>query len=517
MVQSRAKRLTRMPSAQHGKLRRVQTGFDRNKYLTMQAENIAQRRAQFGGKLYLEFGGKLFDDMHAARVLPGFTPDNKIEMLEEMSDDVEVVIVVSARDLAGNKQRADLGIPYEADVLRLIDGFRGRGLLVGSVVITQTTEDNTHARAFRRKLEKLGLKVYRHYPIKGYPNDVRHIVSDAGFGRNDYIETERDVVVVTAPGPGSGKMATCLSQLYHDHKRGITSGYAKYETFPIWNVPLDHPVNIAYEAATADLDDVNMIDPFHLAAYGEQCVNYNRDVEVFPVLNQLFEELLGESPYKSPTDMGVNMVGFCISDDEVCREASKQEVIRRWYKAAVHERAEMLEPDVSERIALLMSQLGIAQADRPVVEPANALSKRTKGPAAAIELPDGTIVTGKTSALLGASSAMLMNALKALAGIRDATQLLSPESIEPIQRLKTEILGSHNPRLHTDEVLIALAVSANADENARRALAELPSLRGCDVHTTVILGSVDEGIFRQLGIHVTSEPVYQSSKLYRKR
>ncbi|NLE97907.1 MAG: DUF1846 domain-containing protein, partial [Propionibacterium sp.] len=430
----------------------MQQGFDRVQYLAMQSEHIAARRAQFGGKLYLEFGGKLFDDMHASRVLPGFTPDNKIEMLETMREDVEVVLAISGKDIAHNKQRADFGISYEADVLRLIDGFRSRDLHVGSVVVTQVTDDNSQARAFRRKLERLGLKVYRHNPIKGYPNDVKHIVSDAGFGRNEYIETERSVVVVTGPGPGSGKMATCLSQLYHDHQRGIRSGYAKYETFPIWNLPLDHPVNIAYEAATADLGDVNMIDPYHLAAYGEQVVNYNRDVEVFPVLNQLFETLIGESPYKSPTDMGVNMVGFCISDEAACVRASEQEVIRRWFKSAVHERAEMLEPDASERIALLMSQLGITQADRPVVGPANAVEKRTKAPAAAIELPGGEVVTGKTSALLGASSAMLINALKTLANIDDRIQLLSPDSIEPIQQLKTGILGSENPRLHTDEV-----------------------------------------------------------------
>ena len=495
----------------------VQLGFDREKYLAMQSEHIEARRAQFGGKLYLEFGGKLFDDMHASRVLPGFTPDNKIEMLETMRDDVEVVIAVNAKDIATKKQRADLGIPYEEDVLRLIDAFRERGLFVGSVVITQTTEDNAPARAFRRKLERLGLRVYRHYPIKGYPHDVKHIVSESGLGRNDYIETEHDVVVVTAPGPGSGKMATCLSQLYHDHQRGITSGYAKYETLPIWNLALDHPVNIAYEAATADLDDVNLIDPYHLAAYGEQCVNYNRDVEVFPVLNQLFESLLGESPYKSPTDMGVNMVGFCISDDEVCRRASKQEVIRRWYKAVVEEKAEALEPDASEKIALLMTQLGITVEDRPVVVAANNLAKKTKNPAAAMELPDGTVVTGKTSALLGASSAMLINALKALCDIDDDIDLLSPESIEPIQWLKTQVLGSQNPRLHTDEVLIALAVSAKSDPNAALAMEGLQQLRGCDVHESVILGPVDENIFRQLGIHVTTEPVYQTKKLYRKR
>ena len=495
-------------------MRRV--GFDREKYLALQSEHIEARRQQFGGKLYLEFGGKLFDDFHASRVLPGFTPDNKIRMLETMADDVEIVVVVSALDLARNKVRADLGISYEQDVLRLIDAFRAYGLYVGSVVIGQWADDNRVARAFRRKLERSGLRVYRHAPIKGYPHDVPHIVSEQGYGRNEYIETTRDVVVVTAPGPGSGKMATCLSQLYHDHRRGIGSGYAKFETFPIWNLPLDHPVNVAYEAATVDLDDVNMIDPFHLAAYGEQVVNYNRDVEVFPVLSLLFERLVGQSPYKSPTDMGVNMAGYCISDDEVCREASRQEVIRRYYKALVHEKRGELDPVMSERIALLMGQLGIVKEDRPVVGPALAVQARTKAPAAAVELPDGRIVTGKTSPLLGACSAMLLDALKAFAGIDPDVKLLSTETIEPIQTLKTEHLGSRNPRLHTDEVLIALAVSANSDENARRALAELHQLRGCDVHSTVILGSVDEGILRNLQVQVTSEPVYSSRRLYKK-
>ena len=495
-------------------MRRV--GFDREKYLALQSEHIEARRQQFGGKLYLEFGGKLFDDFHASRVLPGFTPDNKIRMLETMADDVEIVVVVSALDLARNKVRADLGISYEQDVLRLVDAFRAYGLYVGSVVIGQWADDNRVARAFRRKLERSGLRVYRHAPIKGYPHDVPHIVSEQGYGRNEYIETTRDVVVVTAPGPGSGKMATCLSQLYHDHRRGIGSGYAKFETFPIWNLPLDHPVNVAYEAATVDLDDVNMIDPFHLAAYGEQVVNYNRDVEVFPVLSLLFERLVGQSPYKSPTDMGVNMAGYCISDDEVCREASRQEVIRRYYKALVHEKRGELDPVMSERIALLMGQLGIVKEDRPVVGPALAVQARTKAPAAAVELPDGRIVTGKTSPLLGACSAMLLDALKAFAGIDPDVKLLSTETIEPIQTLKTEHLGSRNPRLHTDEVLIALAVSANSDENARRALAELHQLRGCDVHSTVILGSVDEGILRNLQVQVTSEPVYSSRRLYKK-
>ena len=492
-------------------------GFDRDQYLALQSEHIEARRQQFGGKLYLEFGGKLFDDLHASRVLPGFTPDNKIEMLTQLVDDVEIVIVISAHDLARNKVRADLGIGYDADTLRLIDEFRGRGFLVGSVVMTHWSDDNRPAKAFRRKLERLGVRVFRHFPIKGYPHDVVGIVSEQGYGRNEYVETTRDVVVITAPGPGSGKMATCLSQVYHDHQRGIASGYAKFETFPIWNLPLDHPVNVAYEAATVDLDDVNMIDPFHLAAYGDQVVNYNRDVEVFPVLKALFERVLGESPYASPTDMGVNMAGLCISDDAVCRRASEQEVIRRYYKALVHEKRDELEPTQSDRVALLMGQLGIVKEDRPTVVPALELEKRTKAPASAVELPDGTIVTGKTSELLGNCSAMLLDALKALGGIDPEVKLLATETIEAIQTLKTDHLGSRNPRLHTDEVLIALSLSANADENARLAREQLDELRGCDVHTTTILGPVDEGIFRALGVNVTSEPVYQHARLYRKR
>ncbi|VEG25708.1 DUF1846 domain-containing protein [Actinomyces howellii] len=495
----------------------MRIGFDRDKYLTMQSAHIAQRRAQFGGTLYLEFGGKLVDDMHASRVLPGFTPDNKIVMLAELADDVEIIVAVNAKDFARNKVRADLGTSYEDEVLRHVDAFRGYGLKVGGVVITQWTEDNRQALDVKRKLDKLGLRTYRHYPIAGYPSDVARIVSPEGFGRNEYIETTRDLVVVTAPGPGSGKMATCLSQIYHDHLRGRSSGYAKFETFPIWNLPLDHPVNVAYEAATADLDDVNMIDPFHLAAHGEQAVNYNRDVEVFPVLSRLLEQILGASPYSSPTDMGVNMAGHCMSDDAACRAASEQEVIRRYYKALVTEKREMLEPVQSERIALLMGRLGISPEDRPVVRPALDLARSTGAPASAIELPDGRIVVGKTSPLLGCSSAMLLNALKALAGIDTETDLLAKASIEPIQTLKTQHLGSLNPRLHTDEVLIALAVSANGDDNAAAALAQLASLRGCDVHTSTILGSVDEGIFRSLGVQVTNEPVFATKSLYRKR
>ena len=495
----------------------MRIGFDRDKYLRMQSERIAQRRTQFGGTLYLEFGGKLVDDMHASRVLPGFTPDNKIVMLASLASEVEIVVAVSARDLARNKVRADLGTGYEDEVLRHIDAFRDYGLYVSSVVITRWTDDNPRARAFKHKLERLGIRVYRHFPIPGYPGEVARVVSPEGYGRNEYIETTRDLVVVTAPGPGSGKMATCLSQMYHDHARGRACGYAKFETFPIWNLPLDHPVNIAYEAATADLDDVNMIDPFHLAAHGVQTVNYNRDVEVFPVLARLFEEILGTSPYASPTDMGVNMAGYCISDDEVCREASRQEVIRRYYKALVAEKRDMADPIQSGRIALLMARLGVKKEDRPVVGPALDLAASTGAPASAIELPDGTIELGKTSALLGCCSAMLLNALKRLAGIDRHVDLLAKESIEPIQTLKTRHLGSRNPRLHTDEVLIALAVSASADEAAARALAQLENLRGCDVHTSTILGSVDEGIFRSLGIQVTNEPVYATKSLYRKR
>ena len=491
-------------------------GFDRDTYIRLQSEHIAQRRAQFGGKLYLEFGGKLVDDMHASRVLPGFTPDNKIVMLKELADEVEIIVAVNAKDFARRKVRADMGTTYDDEVLRQIDELRERGLFVGSVVITQWTDDNKAAHEVKSRFEKLGITVYRHFPIPGYPSDVSRIVSEQGYGANEYIRTSRDLVVVTAPGPGSGKMATCLSQLYHDHKRGIESGYAKWETFPIWSLPLDHPVNIAYEAATADLDDVNMIDPFHLEAYGVKTVNYNRDVEIFPVLNRLFERILGSSPYKSPTDMGVNMAGMSICDDGACREASEQEVIRRYYKALVAEKKQGGEPVQSARIGLLMGRLGLERADRPVVRPALELAESTGAPAAAIELEDGRIVLGKTSPLLGCSSAMLLNALKLLAGIDPDVKLLARESIEPIQRLKTADLGSRNPRLHTDEVLIALAVSANGDENARLALAQLGALRGCDVHESVILGSVDEGIFRSLGIQVTTEPVYATKSLYRK-
>ncbi len=492
-------------------------GFDREAYITLQSEHIRHRRESLGGRLYLEMGGKLFDDLHASRVLPGFTPDNKIAMLERIRDEMEILVCINARDLRRKKVRADLGIPYEEDLLRLVDVFRERGFLVEHVVLTQYEESNEEAVAFRDRLTRLGLTVSRHYRIPGYPANADLIIGPDGFGRNEYAETTRDVIVVTAPGPGSGKLATCLSQIYHEHVRGTAAGYAKFETFPVWNLPLDHPVNMAYEAATADLDDVNMIDPFHLRAHGAEAVNYNRDVEVFPLLKRLLERISGASPYESPTDMGVNMAGRAIVDDAVCRRAAEQEILRRLFKALVDEARTCAEPVVSKRIEIIMGKLGLSPADRPVVSPALEMEKATGAPAAAMELADGTIIAGKTSPLLGCSAAMLLNALKHLAGIDPEVKLLAPGSIRPIQTLKTEHLGSRNPRLHTDEVLIALSVSADTDPNARRALDELSTLRGCDAHTTTILGSVDEGIFRNLGMLVTSEPRFQRRSLYRKR
>ncbi|MBV7295581.1 DUF1846 domain-containing protein [Corynebacterium sp. TAE3-ERU12] len=492
-------------------------GFDRDKYIALQSEHIRRRREAIGGKLYLEMGGKLFDDFHASRVLPGFEPDTKIAMLEQIQDEMEILVCINAQDLRRKKVRADLGIPYEEDLLRIVDAFRDRGFLAQHVVLTHFEEDNHAAVAFRDRLERLGLTVSLHRIIPGYPADADRIVSDEGFGRNDFAETTRDVVVVTAPGPGSGKLATCLSQIYHEYTRGQEAGYAKFETFPIWNLPIDHPVNMAYEAATADLDDVNMIDPFHLSAHGTLAVNYNRDVEVFPLLKHLLERISGASPYESPTDMGVNMAGFAICDDGACRSAAEQEVIRRFYKALVDERRAEADSVVSDRIAITMGKMGLSRGMRPVVDPAVQLAQQTNAPASAIELADGTIITGKTSALLGCSAAMLLNALKHLAGIDPSVKLLAPGAIEPIQRLKVEHLGSQNPRLHTDEVLIALSTSADTDDNARRALSKIAELRGRDVHTTTILGSVDEGIFRNLGILVTSEPEYQVRSLYRKR
>lgn len=487
-------------------------GFDNEKYLHMQSQHIKERIEQFGGKLYLEFGGKLFDDYHASRVLPGFEPDSKLKMLLQLKDRVEVVITINTADIEKNKLRSDLGITYDLDVIRLIDCFRSIGLYVGSVVMTRFSGQAT-AVAFQKRLEALGVKVYRHYTIDGYPSDIAKIVSEDGYGKNEYIETTKELVVVTAPGPGSGKMATCLSQLYHENKRGIRSGYAKFETFPIWNLPLTHPVNLAYEAATADLNDVNMIDPFHLDAYGETTVNYNRDVEIFPVVKAMLENILGACPYKSPTDMGVNMAGNCIIDDEITREASKQEIIRRYYTALCEIRkGTTTDDDIAIKLELLMKKAGVTPNDRAVIGPALQKSALTGSPAAAIQLHDGRILTGKTSELLGASAALVLNALKALAGQDDALHLISPVIIEPIQHLKTDHLGNKNPRLHTDEALIALSICAPTDENAELAMEQLSKLRGCEVHSSVILSSVDENVFRRLGINFTCEPVYQTKK-----
>ena len=479
----------------------------------MQSECIKERINQFGGKLYLEFGGKLYDDNHASRVLPGFEPDSKLKMLMQLKDQAEIVIIINAGDIEKNKVRGDLGITYDLDTLRLIDVFRGVGLYVGSVVLT-CYANQPSANKFQKRLEELGVKVYRHYPIPGYPADIDLIVSEEGLGKNEYIETSKQLVIITAPGPGSGKMATCLSQLYHDHKRGIKAGYAKFETFPIWNLPLKHPVNMAYEAATADLNDVNMIDPYHFEAYGETAVNYNRDVEIFPVLSAMFEQILGESPYKSPTDMGVNMAGYCIFDDKAVCAAARQEIIRRYYTAMCSYRQGNAEKDVTLKLELLMKQAGVSADERPVISASLKKAEETGEPAAAIEMPDGTIVTGKTSALLGASSAAILNALKHLAGLDDEIHLISPTIIEPIQKLKVQHLGNQNPRLHIDEVLLALSICAATDELAQKALDQLHNLKGCEAHTTVILASTDEKMFKKLGMNITCEPAYQSKKLY---
>ncbi|MBQ9148960.1 MAG: DUF1846 domain-containing protein [Oscillospiraceae bacterium] len=483
-------------------------GFDNDKYLATQSAHIRERLAQFGGKLYLEFGGKLYDDYHASRVLPGFQPDSKLRMLLQLKDQVEMVIAINAADIEKNKVRGDLGITYDRDVIRLIDIFRGLGLYVSSVVMTRYNEQ-PQARAFQSRLESIGVKVYHHYAIEGYPANISHIVSEAGYGKNEYIQTSRELVVVTAPGPGSGKLATCMSQLYHDHKRGIQAGYAKFETFPVWNLPLNHPVNLAYEAATADLADVNMIDPFHLDAYGVTTVNYNRDVEAFPLLAAMFEKILGHCPYKSPTDMGVNMVGNCIVNDEAVRFASGQEIVRRYYDALCEQKKGKTGDDVVLKLELLMKKVGVTKEDRKVVAAALARENETGNPAAAMELPDGRIVTGKTSRLLGASSALLLNALKTLGGINDRLRLISPAVLDPIQHLKVDHLGNRNPRLHTDETLIALSICAATNPTAELAMEQLNALRGSEVHSTVILSPVDEKVFKRLGVNLTCEPKYK--------
>ena len=489
-------------------------GFDNEKYLEMQSEHIRSRIDQFGGKLYLEFGGKLFDDNHASRVLPGFHPDSKIRMLSQLKDQVEIVVAVSAVDLEKSKVRGDLGITYGTDTLRLIDAFRGFGFQVGSVVLTRFSGQPA-AEIFQAQLEGLGLRVYRHYPIEGYPYDIPLIVSEEGYGKNEYVETSRSLVVVTAPGPGSGKMAVCLSQLYHEHKRGIQAGYAKYETFPIWNLPLKHPVNLAYEAATADLSDVNMIDPFHLEAYGVTTVNYNRDVEIFPVLKTMFERISGTSPYQSPTDMGVNMVGKCIYDDQAVQEAARQEIVRRYYDARCELRQGKGSEQTVYKLELLMQQAGVTPSIRKVAAAANQVAEQTGEPAMAIELPDGSMVTGKTSELMGCSAAALLNALKALSDLGGhGVHLIAQSAIEPIQTVKVKYLGSNNPRLHSDEVLIALAASANQDPKAQAALHSLAALSGCQAHCSVILSPPDESTYKKLGLQLTCEPQYQTNNLY---
>ncbi len=485
----------------------TRVGFDNDKYIQMQSAHIRERIAQFGGKLYLEFGGKLYDDYHAARVLPGFQPDSKLRMLLNLKDQVEMVIAINAADIERNKVRGDLGITYDRDVIRLIDIFRDLGLYVSSVVLTRYN-GQTAAKAFQARLEGMGLKVYHHYAIPGYPSNTALIVSDDGFGKNDFIQTTRELVVVTAPGPGSGKLATCLSQLYHEHKRGVQAGYAKFETFPVWNLALNHPVNLAYEGATADLSDVNMIDPFHLDAYGVTTVNYNRDVEAFPVLVAMFEKILGYCPYKSPTDMGVNMVGNCIIDDAATRQASSQEIVRRYYAALSDQKQGKVSDEVVYKLELLMRKAGVTPEIRRVVAPALARAEETGDAAAAMELPDGTIVTGKTSDLLGASSALLLNALKKLGGMPDDLHLISPLALDPIQHLKVDHLGNRNPRLHTDETLIALSISAATNPMAENAMEQLSKLRGCDVHSSVILSPVDEKTFKRLGVNLTCEPRY---------
>ena len=491
----------------------MKIGFDNDKYLKMQSAHIKERISQFGGKLYLEFGGKLFDDFHASRVLPGFKPDSKINMLLQLKDQAEIIIAISSLHIEKSKVRSDLDITYTLDTLRLIDAFKSKGLYVGSVVLTQFAGQPS-AEKFQTQLESMGMKVYRHYSIEGYPYNISTIVSEEGYGKNEFVKTKRPLVVVTAPGPGSGKMAVCLSQLYHEHKNGVSAGYAKFETFPIWNLPLKHPVNVAYEAATADLNDINMIDPFHLEAYGETTVNYNRDVEIFPVLKTMFEQIYGECPYKSPTDMGVNMAGNCITDDDAVSQAAKAEIIRRYYGALCKKRQNNTGDDEIHKIELLMQQTELTVDDRPVVSAALKKADLTDAPATAMEMPDGTILTGKTSKLLGASSALLLNALKYLTGIDDSVTLIEPNIIEPIQDLKVNHLGNHNPRLHTDEVLVALSICAATNENAKKAIDALQLLKGLEAHSTVILSQVDMNVFKKLGINITCEPKYQTKSFF---
>ena len=483
----------------------MRNGFDNEKYLKIQSERIKERIAQFGDKLYLEFGGKLFDDYHASRVLPGFHPDSKLRMLMQLSDCAEIIIVISALDIEKNKVRGDLGITYDEDVLRLRGEFEKVGLYTSYVVITHYNGQNS-ADVYRARLERMGIKVCYHYTIDGYPNNVELINSDDGFGRNDFAETSRPLVVVTAPGPGSGKMAVCLSQIHHERKCGVKAGYAKFETFPVWNLPLKHPVNVAYEAATADLNDVNMIDPFHLEAYGKIAINYNRDIEIFPVLNAIFEDVSGVNPYKSPTDMGVNMIGFCMSDEDVCSNAARDEIIRRYYSALNRLAVRGDNENEVKKIALLMKQARLTTEYRRTTVAAHERKELTGLASAAIELQDGTIITARSSELLGPCAALLLNATKHLAGIPHEVKLIPQAMIEPIQRTKVDFLHGHNPRLHTDEVLVALSMLSITDENCRRALEQLPKLEGCQVHSTVLLSEVDRKTFKRLRIDLTCDP-----------
>ncbi|MGT2895154.1 DUF1846 domain-containing protein [Streptococcus entericus] len=493
----------------------IRKAFDSEKYLSLQRDHILERISQFEGKLYLEFGGKMLEDFHAARVLPGYEPDNKIKLLHELREQVEIVIAINANNIEHSKARGDLGISYDQEVFRLIDKFNDLDLFVGSVVITQYAGQPA-ADAFRHSLTKHGISSYLHYPIKGYPTDIDHIMSAEGMGKNDYIQTSRNLIVVTAPGPGSGKLATCISQLYHDQLNGVSSGYAKFETFPVWNLPLHHPVNLAYEAATADLDDVNMIDPFHLETYGKTTVNYNRDIEIFPVVKRMLERILGKSPYASPTDMGVNMVGFAITDNDAAVEASKQEIIRRYYQTLVDFKAERVSEVAVKKIEFLMNDLGITPADRQVTLVAREKAELTGDAALALELPNGQTVTGKTSDLFGPTAAVLVNAIKALAGIDKQTHLIEPDYVTPIQGLKINHLGNRNPRLHSSELLIALAITARNSPEAHRAMQELGNLQGSEVHSTVILPEEDKNVLRKLGINVTVDPIYSRQKLYRR-
>lgn len=484
-----------------------QIGFDSKKYLKLQSEHIQERIDSFE-KLYLEFGGKLFDDYHASRVLPGFAPDNKLKMLEKLKDIAEIIIVVNADAIEQNKIRGDLGITYDEETLRLKKEFEKRGFLVSGIVITQYTCQPA-ADKFRTKCTNLGVKTYLHYLIQGYPGNIPLIVSDDGYGRNEYIATKRKLCVVTAPGPGSGKMATCLSNLYHDHKHGIKAGYAKFETFPIWNLPLQHPVNLAYESATVDLDDVNMIDPFHLEAYGKTTVNYNRDVETFPVLKEIFKQILGSSPYQSPTDMGVNMAGFAIVDDEVCQRSAKEEMLRRYYATACQVRKGNCPKSELDKQEFLLKRADLKPEDRAIVPAALKRQAETGKPCAAIQLENGEIVVGRTSRLLGAAASVVLKVLKQLSGLPHEEKLLTEEYVKPIQQLKTLDLKSKNPNLHVEEALVALACCSSTNENAKLALAQLPRLRNLEFHSSVILSPVDEGTIRRLGMHLTCSPEYE--------